>query len=247
MTNSEIDIHTNQRNIWDAEWDNLPSDMQTVPGHNSYVPSVGVVNFSDYVLQNGLCAKGDRLLDMGCGIGRNIPFLSRNFTVTGSDYSAEGLRKAKYELESIGVTPTLVEHDLTEGWPFQSQSFDVAIDSLTSASMYTRASRQRFVSELHRVLRPGGVVLMRAVSNQDETERQLMDSSPGPEPLSSMWPGSNKFQKNFSEDEIRELYNTFDIIVMQRELKQSAKKLGRVVTAINWWVVAQKPSEKEVS
>lgn len=235
------EVHENQRRVWNAEWDAFPSAMQTVPGHNSHVPSEAIVDFVEFVRKNSLYKEGDSLLDMGCGVGRNIPFLSRYFNVTGSDYSEVGLHKAQYELETIGVEASLVHHDLTSSWPFTPGSFAVAIDSLTSASIYTEAARQTFVSELFKAIQPGGLVLVRVVSSEDELERELMDANPGPEPGSSIWPGSNKFQKNFSEEEIRGLYTDYTILDFKQEVKPAALKLGRITASVNFWMIAQKP------
>jgi len=62
----------------------------------------------------------------------------------------------------------------------------------------------------------------------------------GDEPNSSLWPEINKFQKNFSENELREFYKNFNILVLKGH-KKTAFKLGRGFTATNWWLILEKP------
>ena len=66
-----------------------------------------------------------------------------------------------------------------------------------------------------------------------------MKKYPGDEPNSSLWPEINKFQKNFSEDELKVFYKNFNILVL-KEHRKKAFKLGRDFTATNWWLILEK-------
>ncbi len=61
---------------------------------------------------------GPRLLDLGCGEGRNaIYFAKHGFEVTGVDTSAPGLEKTQRYAEEAGVVIKTVHADLTEYEP----------------------------------------------------------------------------------------------------------------------------------
>jgi len=92
---------------------------------------------------------------------------------------------------------------------------------------------------MHRTLKKDGIALIRVVSADDEFEKDLMRNNPGPEPNSSIWPKTGKFQKNFTEKELRNFYEMFDILTLEKRTKK-AVKIDREFTATNWWLVLKK-------
>jgi ubiquinone/menaquinone biosynthesis C-methylase UbiE len=100
---------------------------------------------------------GLRILDAGCGPGHYSAALhERGFCVTGIDGSAEMLAIAR--ASSPGVEFTVA--DLTQYLPLPNGSFDyiVCIEVLRYLP-----SVNRVLSELARILRPGGVCLITAM------------------------------------------------------------------------------------
>ncbi|HEV8613483.1 MAG TPA: class I SAM-dependent methyltransferase [Gemmatimonadales bacterium] len=94
------------------------------------------------------------LLDAGCGTGGTTQHLRRFGVVTGVDFSGKALRYAsKRDLHRL-VRASI------ESLPFAEGSFDAVT---TFDVVYHRAVGDDRValSELHRVLRPGGIVLIR--------------------------------------------------------------------------------------
>lgn len=103
--------------------------------------------------------KPGRILDVGCGNGRNmIPFAKRGFTCIGLDISENLIRTAQTWLAEQGVKPSLVIGSAPV-LPFKQQSFDYLI----SGAMF-----HHFPPELHRtvlaefynVLKPNGKMLL---------------------------------------------------------------------------------------
>jgi SAM-dependent methyltransferase len=71
--------------------------------------------------------KGDRVLDAGCGTGRNFPrLLAQGAIVTGVDFSSGMLRVAGSKFPDV----ELVEADLQSPWPFDADSFDLVVCAL---------------------------------------------------------------------------------------------------------------------
>ncbi|MFA5708034.1 phthiotriol/phenolphthiotriol dimycocerosates methyltransferase [Mycolicibacterium sp.] len=96
---------------------------------------------------------GKRVLEVGCGHGGGASYLVRTFqpaSYTGLDLNADGIEycRKKHVLPGLDFTPGDAEE-----LPFEDRSFDVVLN-VESACLYPRFSR--FLSEVNRVLRPGG-------------------------------------------------------------------------------------------
>jgi SAM-dependent methyltransferase len=104
---------------------------------------------------------GGRVLDLACGTGRiAIPLAAKGFDVAGLDISERALGVAR------AVAPEL---DLRRGdlrdLPWPDASFDAAINVWTAFGYYpTQVEDEQALSEVARVLRPGGVFLVDTVN-----------------------------------------------------------------------------------
>lgn len=225
--------------VWEKEWSS--DDMKTVPNHALLTPSNEVVLFRNYLNSLGIIPP-KTLIDIGSGKGRNSIYMAKEgFQVYGIEYISTAVEYSKsYVLKSeMQEFPKFILGDVTKRWKFKSNFFDLAIDSLTTVGLQ-KNEREKCRNEMYRTLKKGGIALIRVVSSDDKLEMELMKKYPGGEPNSSLWPDINKFQKNFSEIELREFYQDFNILVLKK-LKKKALKLGRVFTATNWWLIIQKP------
>jgi ubiquinone/menaquinone biosynthesis C-methylase UbiE/uncharacterized protein YbaR (Trm112 family) len=90
----------------------------------------------------------DRLLDFGCGRGRGV-FIERSREIVGYDGSLTFLRECapRYSAVALGQLPRL---------PFGSSLFDVVASSHTIGHV-SLEDKDHLISEIARVLRPGGV------------------------------------------------------------------------------------------
>lgn len=97
-----------------------------------------------------------RALDLACGEGRNAVWLAKQgWQVTGVDFSAVGLQKARQLAARRGVDATWVEADVVE-WEAPSGAFDLV------AVFYLQLPpevRRRALASAVRALAPGGVLL----------------------------------------------------------------------------------------
>ncbi|RAV13510.1 SAM-dependent methyltransferase [Mycolicibacterium sp. GF69] len=96
---------------------------------------------------------GKRVLEVGCGLGGGASYLMRTLqpaSYTGLDLNATGIEFCRRRHNVAGLD--FVEGD-AENLPFPDDSFDALIN-IESSVHYPRFPR--FLSEVSRVLRPGG-------------------------------------------------------------------------------------------
>lgn len=103
---------------------------------------------------------GEAILDAPCGHGR----LSRRLaaagaTVTGIDRSTVFLQRARTDAAAAGVEVDYREGDL-RALPVPDAAFDVVLNWYTSFGYFDDAGNAAFLRELHRVVRPGGRVVI---------------------------------------------------------------------------------------
>ncbi|MFC1978230.1 class I SAM-dependent methyltransferase [Chloroflexota bacterium] len=103
---------------------------------------------------------GEKLLDAGCGTGIfTLDFLSQGAEVVGLDISLPMLTHAHMKLKSYPLST--VWGDMLY-LPFQDDCFDKAV-SVTALEFIEDANRA--VSELFRVTRPGGLVVVATLNS----------------------------------------------------------------------------------
>lgn len=103
----------------------------------------------------GARARG-RVLEVGVGTGSNVLHVPADADVTGIDVSPAMLAEATRRLGAVGRSATLLEADAA-ALPFDDASFDTVVCALTLCSIPDPA---RAIREMHRVLVPGGTLLL---------------------------------------------------------------------------------------
>jgi SAM-dependent methyltransferase len=93
-----------------------------------------------------------RILDAGCGPGGNGAWLAEHGTVVGVDVSPDALAFVRSRRPAVRPVRASLE-----ALPFPDQTFDVVV---AITVLYTVADDDRALSELERVLAPGGAVLL---------------------------------------------------------------------------------------
>ena len=227
----------NQKKVWEEAHAN-PVDL---PSLASDAPSEGVVYFTEFLSKKGVF--GGKALDVGCGQGRNAVYLAeKGFLVYAFDFVKKALEETleKARLNDVEKRLCLSLTSMDAAWPFPADFFDAAVDSFSSIDVETLSGREKCRFELLRTLKAGGYAFISVVSAEDELEKQFIKQNPGKEKNSCHWPVSNKFQKDYDEEELIDFYKDFEIVEL-KEVKKQAFKLGRNYTATNYWVIVRKP------
>jgi len=115
-------------------------------------------------LLGGRLQPGMSLLDAGCGAGRNLVYFLRNgFKVYGVDQSATAIVQAKSLatelLNDIESDQFRVEN--VDRMSFSNETFDVVLSSAVLHFANDEEHWQAMVSEMWRVLKPGGILFAR--------------------------------------------------------------------------------------
>lgn len=110
--------------------------------------------------------KGDRVLELGAGIGSDTLFLaSQGFEIVATDFSQPALDKLKEKAGDNAQIETK-QFDLSDPFPFEGQSFDAVYTHLT-LHYFSRQTTQQIYDEIYRVLKPGGAVAVLLNSTAD--------------------------------------------------------------------------------
>jgi 2-polyprenyl-3-methyl-5-hydroxy-6-metoxy-1,4-benzoquinol methylase len=135
----------------------------------------------DAFLASPLAPPAGRALDLGCGGGQvSRKLAARGFAVTGVDYSPTAIALARAHTSELGVE--YMEGDCLDLVALASGSFDLVIDNHVLHCVIG-ADRGRFLAEVARVLRDGGVFFSETMSREGDLDVAI---ATGPHEPSSM-------------------------------------------------------------
>lgn len=156
--------------------------------------------------------KGAKVLDIGCGNGRNLFFLSDKFQVTGYglDTSTAAIAEAK---KLSGDLPIHYEvATMADDLPVDDGSQDLVLDMMASHFLNAK-DRTELRDEIFRVLKPGGWLYLKTfLRDEDLHTERLIKEHPGTEPGSYIHPVIGVPEHAYFENELREFYEEKFII-----------------------------------
>jgi len=145
-----------RRNTWDAYW----ADQANRPYWERPDP-----DFASWLAALGRPSDG-HALDLGCGIGRHIPcLLDRGFRVTAVDSSAQALQGAALRAATLSPSPSFRLGDYQDDL-FAPSTFDLVL-AFNVIYHGTKASMKAAIQNVHRWLKPGGLLYFTCPSRRD--------------------------------------------------------------------------------
>jgi len=196
-----------EADVWDREYDTL----RVIPSSTRALPSKPLLLFSE-LLNFG---RFERVLDAGCGIGRNAIYLAqKGCQVEAVDLSSAALRTLNSTALSLGLQERITTHNckLESVFPFESGFFDLVLDSYVFCHFTDDAFRENYRKELHRVTKPGGVVFSSTFSFADEYYQKILSNGGGKLNLVTD-PNNGITKRLYTEQEIKEFFSAaFDLL-----------------------------------
>ncbi len=206
MKEIETGLKLAGKNINSLTVDDLaPIDEFHTRGRASTLEVAGLANLT----------ASDLILDVGCGLGGTARFLAEQYkcNVTGIDLTKEyvSVGKKLTELVGLGERVTL-HHGNALDLPFEDAHFDIV---WTEHAQMNIADKNRFYSEIARVLKPGGRLLFHDI---------FMGSA-----------GSPVYPTPWAEDE------SISALATEAEASSTLKQVGFEIKV--WMVKVQESSE----
>lgn len=108
-------------------WDAMYANRAPIPAYPDPASSRGTYELTQLFKRYLPDGKGRRLLEMGCGGSKWLPWFARGmeFEVSGVDYSEGGCVRARASLEAAGVRGDIHCADFNKLEPSFGESFDV--------------------------------------------------------------------------------------------------------------------------
>jgi SAM-dependent methyltransferase len=113
----------------------------------------------------------ETVLDLGCGTGRHVVYLAHHgFSVYGLDNSPKAIKMTAEWLAQESLRADLQIQEMTETFPYEDRFFD-AIVSIQVIHHADTASIKQIISEIERVLKPGGLLFVTVPKQRNQGKR----------------------------------------------------------------------------
>ena len=133
---------------------------------------------------------GKIVVDLGCGVGRNLNYAVSEYGMTGIGYdiSQNAINLARERAESEGLLAEYIQHDLAQQITELPQRASVVIDD-TSSHLLDAQAHQNLCAQAAEMLAPGGYIFIRSlVLDGDRNARNMIKQYPGPQENSYVHP-----------------------------------------------------------
>jgi ubiquinone/menaquinone biosynthesis C-methylase UbiE len=166
----------------------------------------------------GNYVRGKEVLEVACGAGQGLGYLGSLATrVVGADISPTVLERAR---NHYGKRVTLCQFS-AESIPYPDASFDVV---LMFEAIYYVPDAEKFLREAHRVLRPGGYLLL-VTANKD-----LFDFTPSP--FSVRYYGTMEMEELLSKTGFRVAFFGDTAVASVSSRQRIFRPLKRIATIV---------------
>lgn len=125
----------------------------------------------------GIIKEGERVLDIGCGFGRNSNWLaSKGVIVTAVNIDKKEVDEAMAKAVKLGVYVNYF-HANAKSLPLKNNYFDVAIDAGCSHLLPDNNAQKQAEKEVARTLKPGGYLIYFGFSKKHPAYKYKRESS----------------------------------------------------------------------
>lgn len=231
--------HEEQQEKWDQEH----KRPQVLLQMDVTKPSSGVMRFLDWLKAHGKVPSGLKGLEICCGKGRSvIGMATQGVSMIGLDFSPNAIEEAKRRAQEAGVADRaqFFVQDVTKPFPIEAGTIDFAYDCFGSTDIESLDGRKAALMNTVVALKPKGYLMVYLLSTDDEFQKEMIESHPGPDAGSFIHPVNGKYEKAFTEDEVKEFYSQLQLLALERIAKKDSF-FGKEYNAKHIWAVFQKP------
>ncbi len=194
-------------------------------------PSEDLAKFTRWVIRRkreDVLSPEAHALDVGCGNGRNLIFLAKEFGNHGVGYDISKAAIAEAMAASKGLPIKYKARSIAGDLEVEDNSQDLVLDMMTSHFL-KKDERLQLRDEIHRVLQPGGLLFMKTFLKDDDLHtKRLLKESPGKEAGAYIHPVMGVEEYVYSEEElVNFLTEKFIIHKIYRSHKHVSKGKAR--------------------
>lgn len=220
-----------QKEVWEKEYRNL----SLLTGDDK--PQNNLRRFLKFLKkEQKLASSGLKVLDLGSGTGRNTNYMqSLGNECVGMEISETAINIAKRRAGEAGLAAKFINSSIGAKFPLPDNSVDLLLD-VTSSNSLNNEERSIYLSEAHRVLKPGGYFFVKALALEgDKNAKNLIKLSPGHEPKTYIMPEIGLEERVFDRDDFTKLYSKyFQILKLDR--KTSYTRMNNRSYKRNFWL-----------
>ncbi|MDP3955724.1 MAG: class I SAM-dependent methyltransferase [bacterium] len=179
------------------------------------------------------------VLDIGCGNGRNLIYMAKEFKITGSGFDISQTAIAQAIQNAQGLALHFSIQSLAERLPSKDNSQDIVLDMMAS-HVLNKDERVALRKEILRVLRPGGFLFFKTFALEgDQNAKRMIAEHPAGEKNSYIHPTISALEHVYTENEILEFLEP-DFIVHRIIKSHGHMKEGRAFKRRSMSVYAEK-------
>lgn len=222
---------SHQGNVWDKEY--MSPKLVTKDDK----PQADTLRFLKFLKkEQKYKIENKAILDLGCGTGRNSNYLAKEGNhVVGIDISKTALSMARERGRELDLDVDYRLGDIGEDYEMKDDSVDVVLD-VTSSNSLDEKGRESYLKEMHRVLKRGGYIFVRALCKDgDENAKFLLKHSPGREYDTYVMKEIGLTERVFSKEDFIKAYSRY-FKILKLEKKTGYSTFNNKVYKRNYWL-----------
>lgn len=182
--------------------------------HNQY----GGRNIDEWMLQLLNLRPGMKVLDAACGSGKQVfsfyHHLKGDVEITGGDVSKDLLKQARQEASKQQIKASFVDLDFNQHFNFPDNKFDLLSCCF---AIYYAVDMSFTISEMHRVLKPGGQLFTSGPMPQNkQVFYDVIREATNNQPIPPM-PGSSRYDSEILNT-IRSIFSKVEVHLFENPL-----------------------------
>jgi SAM-dependent methyltransferase len=220
----------NQGKSWEREYRN----PVLMTGDDK--PQSDTLHFLKYLKKEEKYKVEDRnVLDLGSGTGRNSNYLAEmGNKVIGIEISSTALKTAINRAKTANLEVDYRLGDIGAPYDIANNSIDIILD-ITSSNSLNEKGREIYLNEMHRVLKSGGYIFVRALCKDGNANvKKLLKISPGGEYDTYYMKDLDLVERVFSKKDIIDMYSKYFKILKLEKKTGYAKVAGRIYKRDYW-------------